>query len=245
MLKETLLSLRMFGALQAIESFSRIDEKEAYITALLQAELKYREQKKADTRMKYASFPTDKEWTEIDASLNPEINFDAVKALGNGDFVQKKENICLIGRQGTGKSHSLVALGRDLCRQGISVKFYTAQSLVTDLEEAHDSHKLSKKMRALLRPKVLIIDEMGFVPFTEKGANLLFEVFSSRYEKGSIVVSTNLSFDKWVSLFKSVELTAALLDRFTHKAQVFVYRGESVRLLIAKQRMDSKGDSSP
>lgn len=239
MLKETLLSLRMYGALQALESFSRIEGREAYITALLEAEIKYREQKKTDTRMKYASFPSDKEWNEIDKSLNPEINFDAVKALGDGDFVQKKENVCIVGHQGTGKSHSLVSLGRELCRQGISVKFYTAQGLVRELEEAHDSHKLSKKMRALIKPKVLIIDEMGFVPFTERGANLLFEVFSNRYEKGSIAVSTNLSFDKWVSLFKSVELTAALLDRFTHKAQIFVYRGESVRLLAAKQRLDS------
>lgn len=236
MLKDTLLTLRMFGSLQALESFSRIEEKEAYVTALLKAELEYREQKKTDRRLNLASFPTDKEWTEIDKTLNPTINFDAVRALGNGDFVHKKENVCLVGHQGTGKSHSLVALGRELCRHGVSVKFYTAQGLVRSLEEAQDNHKLSKAIKALLKPAVLIIDELGFIPFTERGANLLFEVFSSRYEKGSIAVSTNLSFDKWVTLFKSVELTAALIDRFSQNARIFVYKGESVRLMTAKKR---------
>lgn len=236
MLNEQLLLLKMYGAINAMEALSGIKERDDYAFALLRAELEYREQKKADNTLKRASFSSDKEWHEIDKSLNPNIDFDEVKALGNGDFIRRKENICILGQQGTGKSHSLVALGRELCRKGFSVKFYTAQALVRILQEAQDSHKLGKMMRSLQKPSLLIIDELGFVPFTESGASLLFEVFSNRYEKGSIAVSSNLSFDKWGTLFKSVELTAALLDRFTHNVHTFVYKGQSVRLLKSKKQ---------
>ena len=231
MIKKALLNLRMYGAIDALEALGRIDEKEAFATALLEAELDYREQKKTANRLRVAMFPVDKNWEEIDKSLNPNIDFNAVKMLGNGDFVCKRENVCLVGHQGTGKSHSMIALGKELCRNGFSVKFCTAQSLITSLVEAQDSNKLGKMMKALLKPSALFIDEMGFLPFTERGANLLFEIFANRYERGSIIVSTNLSFDKWVNLFKSVEMTAALLDRFTHNIHVFVYAGQSVRTL--------------
>ncbi len=143
-----------------------------------------------------------------------------------------------MGQQGTGKTHSLIALGRDLCRQGKTVKFYTACSLVNLLEEAKAKHILAKEMQALAKPEVLIIDELGFVPFSENGARLLFDVFASRYEKGSIAVSTNLSFDKWVQVFGTPELTAALIDRFSHKCLIFNYQGKSVRFLDAKKRKE-------
>ena len=113
--------------------------------------------------------------------------------------------------------YSLTALGRDLCRKGKTVRFYTASSLVNLLEEAKANHTLTKVMQSVGKPELLIIDELGFVPFSESGARLLFDVFASRYEKGSIAVSSNLSFDKWVQVFGTPELTAALVDRFTHK----------------------------
>jgi DNA replication protein DnaC len=244
MLKDLLLSLRMFGALESLEAFARLESKEEYVAAILKAELEHRQLRQEKKRLKRASFPSEKEWAEIDKKLNPEIDFESVKALGNGDFVRRKENLCIIGHQGTGKSHSLVALGRELCRQGISVQFCTAHSLVTSLEEAQDEHKLGKMMTALMKPSLLIIDELGFVPFTKKGSSLLFDVFAKRYEKGSIAVSTNLIFDKWVNLFRSMELTAALLDRFTHRAHIFVYKGESVRFLTSKQRMEQQARST-
>jgi DNA replication protein DnaC len=240
MIKEYLLLLRMHGALDALEGISQIQEKEAYVLALLKAEQEYRELKKMSTRLTAASFPSDKEWDEIDPSLNPKIDFAKVKALGNGEFIRRKENLCLMGKQGTGKSHSLVALGRQLCRQGYSVKFCTAHSLVTGLEEAKEAHKLSKLMKALQKPSLLIIDELGFIPFTSKGANLLFNVFTSRYEIGSIAVSTNLSFDKWIDLFQSPELTAALVDRFTQNAHLFVYAGQSIRLMKRNKKKEEK-----
>ena len=247
MIKEYLLSLRMHGALDALEVISRIKDKEEYVLALLKAEQEHREQKKMAVRVSSATFPSDKEWNEIDPSLNPKIEFSKVKAHGDGEFVRKKENLCIMGNQGTGKSHSLVALGRALCRQGFSVKFCTAHSLVTSLEEAQEGHKLSKLMKALLKPSLLIVDELGFIPFTPRGGRLLFDVFASRYERGSIAVSTNLSFDKWIELFQSQELTAALVDRFTQNAHLYVYLGQSIRLLKRnkKKEEDTGRGSAP
>ena len=236
MLKNLLLSLRMYGAAEQVENLSISGLQENCIKSLLEAELSNREVKQETRRLKSARFPSDKEWSEIDKKLNPEIEFDKVKALGSGEFIRKKENLCIIGTQGTGKSHSLVALGRDLCRMGMTVQFCTAHSLVTKLEEAYDDRGLTELMKELLRPSLLIIDELGFVPFTKKGANLLFEVFAQRYEKGSIAVSTNLVFDKLINLFRSQEMTASLLDRFTHHIHVFVYRGKSVRLQASREK---------
>ena len=119
---------------------------------------------------------------------------------------------------------------------GYSVKFYTACGLVNALEEAKTQNKLISFMKRVIDPSLLCIDELGFVPFTENGARLLFDVFASRYERGSIAVSTNLTFDKWAQVFGSVELTAALVDRFTHRSHTVVYDGDSVRLLQAKQK---------
>jgi DNA replication protein DnaC len=236
MLKKALTSLRMTGSLNALENLSKIQNKDEFAIALLQAECDHRHQKALERGLKAASFPIDKAWNEIDHTLNPGIDFKSVQALGSGEFIHKKENLCLMGRQGTGKSHSLLALGRQLCEEGFSVKFYTACALVNTLEEAQAKHQLDRQMKSILKPQLLVIDELGFIPFTENGSRLLFDVFSRRYEHGSIAVSTNLSFEKWVQVFGSVELTAALVDRFTHKAHTFVYEGESIRFKEARGR---------
>jgi DNA replication protein DnaC len=239
MLKEMLTELNMKGALQAIDLVSRqFNDKEEFIVALLQAERDYRHHRALAKRINSAKFPTDKSWHEIDPKLNPKVDFKSVQRLGCGEFISRKENLCLMGQQGTGKSHSLIALGRQVCEEGFSAKFYTASALVNAMEEAREQHKLSKLMQEIIKPSLLIIDELGFVPFSERGASLLFEVFTSRYERGSIAVSTNLSFDKWVQVFGSKELTAALLDRFTHNAHIFVYEGQSVRLRQAKKNRE-------
>jgi len=241
MLRKLLVDLKMRGSLEAMETISRIDGKDEFAIALLQAEHDFRHQKILTQRINKAGFPIDKEWREIDPKLNPGIDFKGVQKLGNGEFVRKKENLCLMGNQGTGKSHSLISLGRQLCREGLSVKFYTACALANALEEAKDQHKLSKLMKSLAKPSLLVIDELGFVPFSENGARLLFDVFATRYERGSIAISTNLSFDKWIQIFGSIELTAALVDRFTHNANIFIYEGQSVRLLNAKHKK-TKGE---
>jgi len=235
MIKSLLESLKMKGALEALDRLKETTGRDSFVTALLQAECRDREMRANKRRLANAKFPVDKEWNDIDSSLNPKISFSDVQALGTSEFVIKKENLCLMGQQGTGKTHSLIALGRDLCKRGISTRFHTACELVNMLEEAKAQCCLSKMMQKLMKPALLIIDELGFVPFSENGARLLFDVFGGRYERGSIAVSTNLSFDKWVQVFGSVELTGALLDRFTHNAHMFIYKGESVRFKQAKK----------
>ena len=236
--KDLLASLKMKGALEAIDHLDDIKDRDQFLTALLKAEIEHKKQRGNKRRLSQAKFPTEKEWRDIDRSLNPSIDFSKAESLSDGLFIQNKENICLMGQQGTGKTHSLISLGRELCRKGKSVKFYTACSLVNLLEEAKAGHKLAKVMETLVKPQLLIIDELGFVPFSENGARLLFDVFASRYEKGSIGVSTNLTFDKWVQVFGTPELTAALIDRFTHKCFILNYQGKSVRFLDAKKRKE-------
>lgn len=245
MLIKILTDLRMKGALGAYENLQKIKDRNEFATALLQAEYDYKQHLLIERRLKKATFSIDKEWHEIDPSLNPKIDFKKVQSFGNGKFVKNKENLCLVGKQGTGKSHCLIALGRQLCLNGYSVKFYTACGLVNALEEAKSQNKLIKFMKTVLEPSLLCIDELGFIPFTENGSRLLFDVFASRYERGSIAVSTNLSFDKWTQVFGSVELTAALIDRFTHRSHTVVYDGDSIRFWQATQNKKRENVGRP
>ncbi len=237
MLTELLSKLKMNGALGSLDKLQKtVTDRDEFIRQLLLAEIGFKQDRATKRRLSQAKFPFEKEWAEIDSSLNPDIEFDKIVKLFDGGFVEKRENLCLVGLQGTGKTHSLISLGRELCRNGVSVRFYTACELVNALEEAKKNLVLSKLMTALKKPHLLIVDELGFVPLSENGARLLFDVFSTRYERGSIAVSTNLSFDKWVQVFGTVELTAALLDRFTHRAHIFTFKGQSIRLLEATNR---------
>jgi len=240
MIKDLLKTLKMNGAIEALPSLEKVKDKIQFLTGLLQSEIEYRDIRLVKRRLSQAKFPVEKEWCDIDQDLNPNIDFSLIMSLGDGEFINKRRNICLMGQQGTGKTHSLIALGRQLCRSGISVKFYTACELVNILEEAKIDHNLSKIMKSIIKPQVLFIDELGFVPFSENGARLLFDVFATRYERGSIAVSTNLSFDKWHQVFGAIELTAALIDRFTHRCIVHTFQGKSVRLFEAKKNKIEK-----
>lgn len=234
MLEKLLEELKMHGALSLIKKID-VSKKEHFIE-LLEAELLFRKDKALKRRLSQAKFPVTKEWVELDQSLNPDIDYKRVKRHFNAEFIGKKQNLCFIGTQGTGKTHCLISLGRELCRKGKTVRFYTACELVNILEEAKKEVTITKVMKAILKPQLIIIDELGFVPFSENGARLLFDVFASRYERGSIAVSTNLSFDKWMQIFGSIELTAALVDRFSHKADIIPFEGDSIRLLQTKKR---------
>lgn len=228
--------LKMPAALSCYHTFNQsIEDREQLLLRLLEAEVQQRRERALKRRLSQAKFPVEKEWVELDRSLNPSIDFEGIERLFDGEFVQKGRNVCFIGTQGTGKTHSVISLGRELCRQGYTVRFYTACELVNLLEEAKRDVILTKVMKTLLKPKLLIIDELGFVPFSDSGSRLLFDVFASRYERGSTAVSTNLSLDKWVEIFGSVELTAALIDRFCHRAEIFAFEGQSVRLFQAKR----------
>jgi DNA replication protein DnaC len=239
MLIKLLEELNMKGALASFDKLHKtVKDKEQLMLQLLSEELRYKKERSMKRRMNQAKFPVEKEWVEIDPTLNPKIDFKQIKKQFDGDFVMKKKNLCFIGTQGTGKTHCLISIGRELCRKGKTVKFYTACELVNALEEAKNELRLSKLMKSLEKPNLIIVDELGFVPFSENGARLLFDVFARRYEKGSIAVSTNLSFNKWVDTFGSIELTAALVDRFSHGAVIIPFEGQSVRLFQTKTKLN-------
>lgn len=241
MIEELLNELNMQGALSY---YQKVDEGEYESSNLLEnmlrSECYARNEKKIVSRLKTAGYPYEKEWSQVNLTANPKIPFKKLKSYSSGAFIKEKKNICFIGAPGLGKTHSLVAIGRDLCRLGKTVKFYTAMDLITKLEEARGDSRLSKLMANLMKPDLLIIDELGFVPLGDEGARLLFDVFSKRYDKGSLAISTNLSLPKWVQTFGSIELTNALIDRFSHRCDIHIFEGESYRFIESKKNVEEK-----
>ena len=235
-MRKELSELKMNGALNVLDDYLKLKlDNSKFGAGLLKAEIDSRTMRLGFRKMTKAKFPYVKEWQEIKATHNPKIPFDRLKTFSTGDFANEKKNICFIGTPGLGKTHSIISIGRDLCRKSQDVLFYTASDLVTKLEEAKENKRLVGFMEKLKKTKLLIIDELGFVPFTENGSRLLFDVFTSRYNVGSTAITTNLSFEKWTQIFGSIELTTALIDRFTHKCEIFVFEGESVRFIEARE----------
>ena len=155
--------------------------------------------------------------------------------LARCEYIQRRDNVIAIGNSGAGKTHVALGLGLAACQRGLSVGFTTAAALVHELMEARDERRLLNLQRQLSRLNLLIIDELGFVPLSPTGAELLFEVFSQRYERGSILVTTNLPFDEWTEVFGSERLTGALLDRLTHHVHILEMNGDSCRLRHRRQ----------
>jgi len=240
-MKEELLKLKMTGALNVLDDLcKRKMDNLSFGKSLLEAEIYKREEQTGRRKIKSAKFSYEREWQQINGKKNPKIPFSEIRKLSSGDFLNTRKNICLIGKTGLGKTHSLISIGRDLCRSNKDVIFFTAAALVTKLEESKSENKLSRFMEKLKKADLLIIDELGFVPFSDTGARLLFDVFTTRYQVGPIAISTNLSFEKWTQVFGSLDLTAALIDRFTHNCEIFMFEGDSVRLREAKERSDKK-----
>jgi DNA replication protein DnaC len=235
LIEELLQKLKMFGALQFYQTLKETDyDEKDLVFELLKSEHDWKSDKRKTRRLQVANFPFVREWAAIDKKANPKIPFEKIKKYSNGDFVNQKRNLCFIGSPGLGKTHSSVAIGRALCELGNTVRFYSANDLVVQLEEAQQANLLGKLMDKILSPDLLIIDELGFVPFSDNGARLLFDIFSKRYEQGSILITTNLDLPKWIQTFGSKELTKALIDRYTHKCDIFVFEGESYRFLESK-----------
>jgi len=240
-MKEELLKLKMTGALNVLDDLcKRKMDNLSFGKSLLEAEIYQREEQTGRRKIKTAKFSYEREWQQINGKKNPKIQFSEIRKLSSGNFLNTRRNICFIGKTGLGKTHSLISIGRDLCRNNKDVMFFTAATLVTKLEESKIENKLSRFMEKLKKADLVIIDELGFVPFSDTGARLLFDVFTTRYQVGPIAISTNLSFEKWTQVFGSVELTAALIDRFTHNCEIFMFEGDSVRLREAKERGGKK-----
>ncbi|WP_211259646.1 IS21-like element helper ATPase IstB [Belnapia moabensis] len=213
-----------------------------YLLRLLELELIDRERRLVERRIRQARFSATKSLDSFVFTAIPSLNKMLVLELARCEYILRRENIIALGNSGTGKSHVALGLGLAACQRGFSVVFTTAAQLMHQLMEARDEKRLLRLQRELQAPKLLIIDELGYVPLSPTGAELLFEVFSQRYEHGSTIVTSNLPFEEWTAVLGSERLTGALLDRLTHHVHILAMNGESYRLTqsTARRRLATK-----
>ena len=211
---------------------------EAFLLALVEMEAQQREENAHQKRLRMARFPVIKSLDQFDFTTLPSLNKALVLDLAQGGYLDKRENLILMGNSGTGKTHLATALGLIACQQGRKVRFFTAAGLINQLTEAQASLRLSYMERTLAQMDLLIIDEIGYVPLSEKGAQLFFQVAAQSYERQSLIMTTNLDFSQWPQVFGSEQLTGALLDRLTHHAHILTMNGESFRF---RESMSKKG----
>jgi len=198
-----------------------------------------RERRATERRIHAARFPVSKSLETYDFLSIPSLNKRLVVELARCEWIGKRENVLALGNSGTGKTHIGLALGLAACQQGLRVRFTTAASLVHELVEARDEKRLLRYQKLLARQELLIVDELGFVPLSKTGAEMLFEVFSQRYERTSTLVTSNLPFAEWTEVFGSERLTGALLDRLTHHVHILEMNGTSFRLKNSRNKKDS------
>jgi DNA replication protein DnaC len=207
-----------------------------FLLRLAELELIDRERRMVERRIRAARFPAVKSFDTFEFTAIPSLNKPLVLELARCEYIIARENIIALGNSGTGKTHVCLALGLAACQHGFSVAFVTAAGFVHQLMEARDERRLLKLQAQLATVKLLIIDELGYVPLSQTGAELLFEVFSQRHERGSTIVTSNLPFEEWTSIFQSPRLTGALLDRLTHHVHILEMNGDSYRLKQSKAR---------
>lgn len=207
-----------------------------FLARLVELELIDRERRMVERRIKAAKFPAVKSLDSFDFKAIPKLNKMQVLELARCEWIERRENVVALGPSGTGKTHVALALGLAACQKGLSVGFTTAAAIVHALMEARDEKRLLRLQKQLAGQKLLIIDELGFVPLSKTGAELLFELISQRYERGSTLITSNLPFDEWTGTFGSERLTGALLDRLTHHVNILEMNGESYRLSQSRAR---------
>lgn len=231
--------LREYGKMAAVCQEDRTDYQ-TYLFRLCEHELVDREQRAAERRVKSAKFPVLKTLDTFDFKSQPSINEMLVRQLARGEYMDWRENVLLIGNSGTGKTHLATALAFTACAQGRRVRFFTTTGLVTHLLEQREERRLERFHKQLERHDLIVLDELGYVPFSKAGAELLFEVVSRAYERTSLMITTNLPFEAWTEVLGSERLTGALLDRLTHRVHILEANGESYRLKDSKKRLKQR-----
>lgn len=243
MLLETYLKkLKMPQTAKVYESMAREAEEnnlsyEEYLLGVMEQEIQQRENNRIYRGIRQAAFPVIKTLENFNFKEVPSLNKPKLLKLMQCEYIQKRENVILIGNSGVGKTHIATALGYEACRRGLKVKFYTVAGLINELLAAQQEYRLSKLEKQWLVPQVVILDELGYIPFSKMGAELLFQFCSARYERGSLIITTNLKFPQWTEVLGDEQMTAALLDRLTHNAHIFNITDDSFRFkqALAKQ----------
>ena len=212
----------------------------AFLLQLCELELIERERRASDRRLKAAKFPQPKTLDSFEFAAQPSINKVLVTELMRGEFIERRENVLLVGNSGTGKTHLATALGIAVCAAGKRVRFFRITELITLLLEAREERELLRLRKQLSKFDLLILDELGYVPASKVGAELLFDVISTAYERQSLIVTTNLPFENWTEVLSNERLTGATLDRLTHRCHILEASGESYRLRDARHRSHRK-----
>ena len=207
-----------------------------FLLRITELELLDRERRATERRVRQAKFPVLKSLDSFDFLAIPSLNKSMVLELARSEFIVRRENALLLGNSGTGKTHIALALGLAACQKGYRVRFTTAAAMVHELIEAKDEKRLLRYQKQMAAYELLIVDELGFVPLSKTGAELLFEVFSQRYERGSTLVTSNLPFQEWTEILGSERLTGALLDRLTHHVHILEMNGDSYRLKQSRKK---------
>jgi DNA replication protein DnaC len=213
---------------------------EQYLLRLTELEVAARASNAVAARIRQAGFRVHKDFDTFDFSAVPGLSKPKLLELARGEWIEQRLNVCLVGSPGTGKTHVATALGLAACRLGKRVRFTTAAALVTRLEQAQKQYQLDRLLAQLDRADLLICDELGYLSFSRAGAELLFQVFAERYERRSLLVTSNLAFGEWGQMFPGERMTAALLDRLTHRCHIFEMNGESFRFRESMKNKKSK-----
>jgi DNA replication protein DnaC len=250
LLKANLKQLRLPTMLAEFEKLGREaaqanEDYVQYLLRLTELELASRQSNALTARIKRADFPVEKDFDAFDFAAAKSLPKQKLLELARGDWVERRENVCLLGSAGTGKTHIATALGLAACRQGRRVRFFTAASLVMQLEEKQQAYQLDRFLTSLDKADLLICDELGYISFTRAGAELLFQVFADRYERGSLLITSNLPFSEWGQVFQGERMTAALLDRLTHHCHIFEMNGESYRFRESMKEKQGEKPSAP
>jgi DNA replication protein DnaC len=200
---------------------------EEFLLALTDAELAVRSEHRLKRRLREAKFPLLKplETFQVDRATGLDVRL--LKELSRGEYIAQHRNILFLGKSGTGKTHLATGLGMAACHQGVRTRFVTGSAVTNELLEARDDHQVSRTIKRYASYELLIVDELGYVPFSKAGAELLFQVLAERHERRSVIITTNLGFADWTQMFGEATLTAALLDRLTHQAHIINCTWES------------------
>lgn len=216
-----------------------------FLRALLDAETATRADHAAERRLRAARLPARKTLAQFDWRRGHGLERARIEDLARGAWIPAARNVVLVGPVGTGKTHVATALGIEAIKRGHHVIFYRASDLVRALIEARDARLLSRLQEKLRRASLLILDELGFVPFEKAGGELLFDVLSARHERAATVITSNLVFSEWNRVFGDDKLTAALLDRLAQHADVFVTRGPGDRMGSSAKRGEPNDEPAP
>ena len=244
LLKHHLKALRLPAVARECEKLAARCAREnvdhlGYLLQVCELELIERERKAAERRLKAARFPAPKALAEFDFAARPSVNRALLLDLARGDYLTRRENVLLVGPSGTGKTHLATALAMAACAQGRRVRFWRVTELITTLREADQERHLLRMRQQLAKLDLLVLDEFGYVPASKAGAELLFDVIGTAYERSSVILTTNLAFENWTEVLGNERLTGAALDRLTHRCHIVELTGESYRLQDAKRRRSS------